>query len=351
MFGLSQLGLGQISPDRTTLLDQDIPEASGIAKRNDTLWIINDGGSPPQLFLYGLKGDFLGSVALSGVGNVDWEAISWQGDSVLWIADFGNNANSRKNLKFYSVRNLNLENASFDLDSLTFTYTNQSAFPPQISDLHFDAEAFVLKNDSILIFTKNRSNPYNGFCYVHYLPAENGDFKTFLLDSVFTGQGPKELNWITDASYAMDELWLLSHGYVLRFSNFTSARFSSPDKLIFDAFSQKEGVAYFSPILYVVDEVNYIFPGGNLYEYKVEFSSSIPRSTYNQLGIKLNNCKISLTDKTKSATFYNLKGQKIASLNHEVKSLFLPNLPKLMIVQYQQNNAYINQKIHNPCLK
>ena len=55
---------------------------------------------------------------------------------------------------------------------------------------------------------------------MHGLPLQKGNHKTVLMDSIYTGGGPKELDWITDACLDSNTLWLLSHGFVMRFDSF-----------------------------------------------------------------------------------------------------------------------------------
>lgn len=75
-----------------------ITEASGMAvsKRDPSkLWIINDGGSPPQLHLAGTDGADFGLVTLKGAPNTDWEdlaSFTLDGKHWLLVADTGDNA-------------------------------------------------------------------------------------------------------------------------------------------------------------------------------------------------------------------------------------------------------------------
>jgi hypothetical protein len=346
----------QIVPELTAGLEDDLSEASGIALKNDTLWMINDGGNPSQLFLYNITGNFLGKVNLPDLMNRDWEAIQWQGDSVLWIADIGNNANNRRDLKFYKIWNLKTANGqwTYQKDSLVFAYQNQSLYPPVQRDLHFDCESFVIKEDSILLFTKNRSNPYNGMVYMHYLPAQSGNYNTALVDSLFTGNGPKEIDWITDASLNGNSLWLLSHGYTLRFDSFHEKRFAQKRNYTFSAFSQKEGIAYRLPYIFVADESNSFFSGKNVYRYLMDSMSDIQiREAFYKINVKNRHLNIA-TQSDAEVLMYDLAGKELNKQHikeGKLTSFALLELPQTFIVILRSNNLTYRQKIFNPCLK
>ena len=87
-----------------------IAEASGMAMAtvvDDAVWLLNDSGHPPQLFLAGLDGTDLGTTWLEGARNVDWEAMSrfdLEGESWLVVADVGDNAARRDDLVLYFIQ-------------------------------------------------------------------------------------------------------------------------------------------------------------------------------------------------------------------------------------------------------
>jgi hypothetical protein len=83
---------------RTGVIDSPyITEASGLAPsalRDDRLWLINDGDSPPVIHAIATDGSLAGSIRLGNASNVDWEAIaSFRLDGSAWllVADTGDN--------------------------------------------------------------------------------------------------------------------------------------------------------------------------------------------------------------------------------------------------------------------
>lgn len=86
-----------------------LSEASGLAASpTDTglMWLVNDGGSGPELFLAGTDGTHRGKVTLGGAVNTDWEDLAsfvLKGKPYLLIADTGDNASKREECVLYIV--------------------------------------------------------------------------------------------------------------------------------------------------------------------------------------------------------------------------------------------------------
>jgi hypothetical protein len=85
-----------------TIIDPRIAESSGLAlspTRDGVLWTHDDSGNPPLLFALGPSGRVTGTVRISGVPDVDWEAMAGfrdgSGGSWLAVADIGDNAAQR----------------------------------------------------------------------------------------------------------------------------------------------------------------------------------------------------------------------------------------------------------------
>jgi len=76
-------------------------ESSGLAcsrRKDGLLWIANDSGSWPDLYLAATDGSYRGTLRIQGVRNVDWEDLDsfvWEGLPWLLIADTGDNRSQR----------------------------------------------------------------------------------------------------------------------------------------------------------------------------------------------------------------------------------------------------------------
>ena len=71
---------------------------------------------------------------------------------------------------------------------ITFHYPDQKQFPPQPSNWNFECEAFFFRNDSIYLFSKNLSNPNDGYTKMYRLPDKQGAYTAELIDSFYLNE-------------------------------------------------------------------------------------------------------------------------------------------------------------------
>lgn len=148
-----------------------IKEASGLVKSqlwNDVYWTINDSGNDPLIFPFTRSGQMITpswdtnvhGIQLYNSINIDWEAITADEDGYLYIADIGNNANVRRDLVIYKIREpYPWETAKTVVFSqFFFYYPEQLEFPA--SKKNFDAEALFWRKGKLYVLTKNRSDDY-----------------------------------------------------------------------------------------------------------------------------------------------------------------------------------------------
>lgn len=142
-----------VKVERLQRLDSRIPESSGLAFASDTtFWTHSDGGQLNELYLFNLQGELLQTVPVP-VPNKDWEDLAEDEQGQLYIGDFGNNANNRRDLQVYKVRP---ETATV-ADTIRFRYADQNEFPPARAERHYDLEGFFYHTDSLYLFTKSRA--------------------------------------------------------------------------------------------------------------------------------------------------------------------------------------------------
>ena len=78
----------------------------------------------------------------------------------LYIGDFGNNWNNRRDLGIYVLKEPNpfeRTNAPV-LAWIPFEYPDQDQYPPPREKRNYDAEALFVVNDQLYVLTKNRGN-------------------------------------------------------------------------------------------------------------------------------------------------------------------------------------------------
>lgn len=161
-----------------------IAESSGLAPADSAglVWTHGDGGTPATLYLAGLDGQLRRSLPLAPLPNRDWEDLARDPAGRLYIGDFGNNDNQRRDLVIYR---LTLGSGRPRVDTIAFRYPDQTAFPPGRARRHFDCEALVFYHDSLHLFTKDRSPARRTRYYV--LPARPGRHVAVLRDSLRLG--------------------------------------------------------------------------------------------------------------------------------------------------------------------
>ena len=160
-------------------LPSELSEISGLEKWNDsTLIAINDGGNDPILFLLNLSGQITRKIIVSNATNIDWEAIAID-ENYLFIGDFGNNMNERKDMCLYRVNRSDIATLNeVTAEKMSISYQEQKEFPPNDHERYFDAEAMTFFEGQLWIFTKNSTKPFDGISYIYTVQFEANQTKT-----------------------------------------------------------------------------------------------------------------------------------------------------------------------------
>ncbi len=139
-------------------LPNALEETSGLIHFNEKIITHNDSGDDANLYEIDLNtGLVTRIIQITNAENIDWEDIS-QDDDFIFIADIGNNNGNRTDLKIYVISKMDvILNNSVTAEIIHFSYEDQVDFSDN-SQTNFDAEAMVVYNDDILIFTKNRGD-------------------------------------------------------------------------------------------------------------------------------------------------------------------------------------------------
>lgn len=181
-------------PILITELPPLLNEVSGMLRIGSETWVILDSGNDHALYRISEEtGEVQQQVTLSNASNVDWEAISSDGAHV-YVADVGNNAGSRTDLRIYRfpVEQLSHDVTAITVDTIRFHYTDQVEFTPAPDNTQWDCEALVALDDSLFLFTKDW---IDGQTHMYALPAMPGD-RVALRRATFNVQG-----LVTDAAY------------------------------------------------------------------------------------------------------------------------------------------------------
>lgn len=256
--------------------DIDKNEVSGIEYMTDSnqLWVIEDSGNSNEIHLLNEKGQTVKSITIENAENEDWEDITSDKEGNLYIGDFGNNSNSRKDLHIYKINAEDLDNddeISYSY-KVSFYYPEQEKFPPKKSKRFYDSEAFFEHEGNFYLFTKNRSAKYDGRFAVYKIPNKPGSHAAQLIASLNSCSTYRKCA-ITAADISPDgsTAVLLSGDKVWLLEGFAEKGFTQEMVKAYslDHYSQKEGVCYKdNNTLYIADE-KHKKSGGMLYEVKI----------------------------------------------------------------------------------
>lgn len=256
-----------------TNLPSFLNEASGIAldPNSNLVWMLNDGGNPAELYGFNKQGEILKTLKIDAENN-DWEDLTTDKAGNIYIGDFGNNNNKRKDLAILKISKDSLNNKKDTaVERISFYYPDQKKFPPKKKKHHFDCEAFFHYNDSLYLFTKSREKKNFGKTNMYKIPASAGHHKAQLIESFKTCD--KSRCWITSADISADgkQIALLTLDAVWVFTDFENDAFlnGKPTKHDLGFSSQKESVCFIdSETIYITDEKAFGI-GGKFYSFKI----------------------------------------------------------------------------------
>ena len=160
-------------------LSKKLDETSGLEIVNNTLITINDSGNKPVLFYLDKKGNILNERKLDCCKNNDWESLAADKNHI-YIADFGNNYDTRKNLSIIKIpiaENIN------ESEIINFSYPEQKKFNTIYRSSQYDAEALISINDNLIIFTKNKLKKITE---IYSLPKTGGNYQAKKIGSIDT---------------------------------------------------------------------------------------------------------------------------------------------------------------------
>ncbi|ASK32813.1 hypothetical protein CEY12_18020 [Chryseobacterium sp. T16E-39] len=256
-------------------LPKKLEEVSGITLSQDqkTIWVIEDQGNKNMVYGLDRQGKLIKDVLVEDTENNDWEEITKDSKGNIYIGDFGNNDNDRRNL---AILKIDLKDPSQNTTKVTqttkFHYEGQTEFPPKKSNWLYDCEAFVEMNGNFYLFTKNRSKGFDGTFLVFKVPNQKGDFEAKLVGKLKL-DGKYNDAAITSASInsKQDQIVLLNHKYVRILSGFTPDNFNTAkiQKIALNHNSQKEAVVFLDDKTLLIADEKAKKVGGNVYLFNI----------------------------------------------------------------------------------
>ena len=213
-----------------------VNEGSGLVRstKDSTFWTLNDGGGKAEIYEISKEGKLLKTLPIPNTKNQDWEDITRDEKGHIFIGDFGNNENTRKDLVIYKFP----ENKPDKLEKIQFHYADQKAFPPKNKDLNFDCEAFFSLGDSLYLLSKNRGDKS---VKLYAMPSRAGDYALVPQEKIFLK------TMVTGAAISPNKkiFALLTYGKVFLFYiDNQGVSFKKPMLCIKFARKQTEGITF-----------------------------------------------------------------------------------------------------------
>ncbi|HTF81973.1 MAG TPA: hypothetical protein VL947_09615, partial [Cytophagales bacterium] len=177
VYDYSDLSHKTVSFKKKAKIDASIDESSGLAHITDSTFYTHNDGSDNRLYEIDLKGRLLSTKEIPNISLTDFEEMA-EDQEHYYIGDIGNNSNLRRNLRIYKVHKKDFSR----IDTISFSYPDQTEFPPVKKERNFDCEAFVYHNDSLFLFSKNRGYK---LVKMYALPAKKGTYKAVVVDSMY----------------------------------------------------------------------------------------------------------------------------------------------------------------------
>ncbi len=258
-----------------TELPLKLNENSGIIHfQNSKVWLVEDNGNGDNLYEVDFKGNLLREIKVKNAKNHDWEYLAKDKKGNIYIGDFGNNDNDRKNLVIYKIpdpRSHSKEKTK--AKKISFNYPEQKKFPPSKNKRIYDAEAFFHFKDHLYIFTKNRAKPFTGETSIYKVPGKEGSYK-----AVFMGEIKLCADWdtckVTSADISSDgkTIVLLGCGILWTITDFSIDGFSSGSiqEIDLGIRSQLESVCFKDDNTLLLSDERKKGLGGNLYSYRLK---------------------------------------------------------------------------------
>lgn len=258
---------------KSIILSEELKEISGIQFINDSLLVAhNDGGNGPMLyFLNPNTGSILKRVVVKDVKNTDWEDITLDG-KYLYIGNFGNNENKRKNLSIIRVSWKDaLIKDTINSEFMTFEFGDQKAFPPENKALNFDTECVLFADGFLWLFTKNRTDPFDGISNIYRVKFQENTHAILKKEySIKIGSKGWMFDSVTGGDFAFGYFYLTTYNRVLKYL-FSEGKFTLVKQYKYNEYNQKEAITVIKDDqIYVANEFQKVLGKQKLYRISLK---------------------------------------------------------------------------------
>ncbi|WP_166922102.1 SdiA-regulated/phytase-like domain-containing protein [Flavobacterium poyangense] len=257
-------------------LPKKLKEVSGITyfPKSNLIYTLEDSGNANEIYALNTDGKINKTITITNATNVDWEDITKDQTGNIYIGDFGNNDNARKDLCIYKVakNELNKDNAVSEY-KISFSYPEQKAFPPKKKEMFFDVEGFFEYQNNFYLFTKNRSKGFDGTAFIYKIPNAPGTQKATKIGEFKTCDNYNHCV-LTSATISPNgkKVVLLSHDKIVLFKGFKGDLFhkGTQTEIKLNHFSQKEAIVFKDNTTLLIADEKTNKVGGKVYEFKLK---------------------------------------------------------------------------------
>lgn len=201
---------------------------------NNGYWTYNDHNDNCLYRIDSTNAAILETLCINGLNNYDTEDIS-QDSLYLYFGDIGNNSGSRRDLHILRISKESMLNHTFEMDTIAFSYEDQTDFSPQPQNTDFDCEAFIVGRDSIYLFTKQWVSTQTT---IYSLPKTPGHHlarrgNTYNVNGLITGASflPEyQLAVLCGYDYDRENLLTALHPFIILLYDFQEDNFFSGNK-------------------------------------------------------------------------------------------------------------------------
>ena len=222
-------------------------------------------------FLNPNTGSILKRVVVKDVKNTDWEDITLDG-KYLYIGNFGNNENKRKNLSIIRVSWKDaLIKDTINSEFMTFEYGDQKAFPPEKKALNFDAECLAFADGYLWLFTKNRTDPFDGISNIYRVKFQENTHTILKKEySIKIGSKGWMFDSVTGGDFAFGYFYLTTYNRVLKYL-FSDGKFTLVKQYKYNEYNQKEALTVIKDDqIYVANEFQKVLGKQKLYRISLK---------------------------------------------------------------------------------
>lgn len=252
-------------------LAPELVESSGLLVFTDSTWLtINDSGNKAIVYEINGSGKIVSRTTFENAINFDWEELQFDQKGNIYIGDIGNNKQSRNGLTIYKFHQSQIGQTNVLTEAIEFYYPEQLYFPPKKSERNYDAEAFLVQRDSIFIFTKDWSKPFNGISKIYYVPNNPGRHAATLLRTFQTNNISPYRDAITGVCWLGKDILILAYGAIYHIKDvhqlLHTTNFVQSKKYIFKKLKQFEAIATSADgKIYITTEKHRILGRAKLY--------------------------------------------------------------------------------------